>query len=66
MRPHDGQQIPTEAIIDEARSHLGAALSQMLETDDQVIGQHIRDAYAALGGDPMIHHAQRVICKVKP
>lgn len=33
-----------------ARNHLSAALAQSIESDDQIIMQHVRDAYALLGG----------------
>jgi hypothetical protein len=48
-----------KSAVDDARSHLGAALMQMLPSDNQIIMQHVRSAYTALGGDPMDHHAQR-------
>ena len=35
-------------VVDEARAHLGAALAQALPSDDQIIMQHVRDAYALL------------------
>ena len=34
----------------EARDHLSAALAQSIESDDQIIMQHVRDAYVLLGG----------------
>ena len=34
----------------EARNHLSAALAQSIESDDQIIMQHVRDAYVLLGG----------------
>jgi hypothetical protein len=40
----------TQKLMNEAMSHLGAALAQSLESDDQVIMQHVRDAYVLLGG----------------
>jgi hypothetical protein len=40
----------TQKLMSEAMSHLGAALAQSIENDDQVIMQHVRDAYVLLGG----------------
>ena len=40
----------TQKLMYEAMSHLGAALAQSIESDDQVIMQHVRDAYVLLGG----------------
>lgn len=39
-----------EEKMDEIRCHLGAALAQSLESDDQVIMQHVRDAFVLAGG----------------
>ena len=39
-----------ERLTNEAISHLAAALAQSIESDDQVIMQHVRDAYVLLGG----------------
>ena len=36
--------------LDEIRGHLGAALAQSLSSDDQVIMQHVRDAFVLAGG----------------
>jgi len=36
--------------VSEARSHLGAALSQSIPKDDQIIMGHVRDAFKELGG----------------
>lgn len=41
---------PERAFILEASSHLGAALSQVLPSDDQVIVGHMRSAHALLVG----------------
>lgn len=38
----------TERVIHEAQSHLGAAISQSLPTDDQIIMDHVRAAYELL------------------
>jgi hypothetical protein len=40
----------TEEKLDEIRGHLGAALAQSLDSDDQVIMQHVRDAFVLAGG----------------
>ena len=40
----------TQKLTNEAISHLGAALAQSIDSDDQVIMQHVRDAYVLLGG----------------
>lgn len=42
--------LDTKEQMYEAMSHLAAALAQSLDSDDQVIMQHIRDAYVLLGG----------------
>lgn len=39
-----------QARIEEARAHLGAAVVQMLPTDDQIIRQHVYAAQIALAG----------------
>ena len=36
--------------LEEIRGHLGAALAQSLASDDQVIMQHVRDAFVLAGG----------------
>jgi hypothetical protein len=35
-------------LIEEAIKHLAAAIAQSCPADDQIIMQHVRDAYAAL------------------
>jgi hypothetical protein len=35
-------------LLDKARAHLGAALSQVLPSDDQIIVEHMRAAYELL------------------
>lgn len=37
-----------DALLEEARDHLGAALKQALPEDDQVIVGHMREAHALL------------------
>lgn len=39
-----------QARIEEARAHLGAAVAQLIPSDDRIIGDHVRDAYDALAG----------------
>jgi len=36
--------------VDEARAHLGAALSMVVDSDERAIVDHIRAAYLHLGG----------------
>ncbi|GAC1572583.1 MAG: hypothetical protein NVS3B5_01480 [Sphingomicrobium sp.] len=38
------------SAIREARGHLGAALIQSIESDDQIIMEHVRLAHSLLGG----------------
>ena len=60
---HDLRLFRSQAITTknarEAMSHLGAALTHSLDTDDQVIMQHVRDAYVLLGGKLEWHASQR-------
>lgn len=48
--PHGAALNPEN--LQEARSHLGAALVQTIDSDDQIIMEHVRSAYRALGGTP--------------
>jgi len=36
-------------IIDEAKSHLGAAIMQSVDSDDRIIMDHVRAAHVLLG-----------------
>ena len=36
-------------IIDEAKGHLGAAIGQSIDSDDQIIMDHVRAAHVLLG-----------------
>ena len=36
--------------LSEAVAHLGAALAQVIESDDKIIIGHVREAYRLLGG----------------
>lgn len=44
------KEIKKATDVTEARSHLGAALSQIIDTDNRIIVDHIRAAYLLLGG----------------
>lgn len=44
----EGAPADDETPLDEVRAHLGAALSQVGPSDDQIIVDHIRAAYALL------------------
>lgn len=44
-----------EKIRLEVMGHLGAALAQSIDKDDQIIMQHVRDAYVLLGGKQWHH-----------
>ena len=47
-----------ETIIDRARGHLGAAISQSIPADDQIIMGHIKAAYELLWAiDKHVHKA---------
>lgn len=37
-----------ETILQTARGHLGAAIKQSIDSDDQIIMNHVRAAYALL------------------
>jgi hypothetical protein len=41
--------VKMQAEMLEARSHLGAAISQSIDKDDQIIMDHVRDAARILG-----------------
>jgi hypothetical protein len=57
---------PSDHNIDEARSHLGAALMQVLPNDEPIIVEHIVQAYRALGGDPMqFYNYRQLVSLVK-
>jgi hypothetical protein len=36
--------------LDEARAHLGAAIAMSISSDDQLIVDHLKEAYLHLGG----------------
>lgn len=38
--------VPSAYVIDEIASHLGAAVMQMLPSDDRIICEHVRTAHA--------------------
>lgn len=37
--------VPTTVLLDEITAHLGAAISQSLPSDDQIIMEHVRAAH---------------------
>ena len=43
-------ELPTREQINEVLVHLDCALVQSIPSDDQIIVNHIRDAYHILGG----------------
>jgi hypothetical protein len=59
----DDWRWPADAVLAEVRAHLGAALTQSLDADDQVIMGHVRDAYVLAGGRLEWHASQRKYLK---
>ena len=54
------------AVIEAARDHLGSALAQSVSSDDQIIMQHVRDAFLLLGGRLEWFSAQERYVKPAP
>lgn len=45
VEAEDLPPIPSKDLISEAFSHLGAAKMQFIDTDDQIIKEHVLAAY---------------------
>ena len=51
----------SETIVQKARGHLGAAISQSIPADDQIIMDHVKAAYELLGAIGPHHHVAGTI-----